>query len=526
MQLPIQMFCRTMLCTKLLSGQELTDSLFTRLTNSQSRSCLACAIPKGTCTEFCSLFDCKSNFVCSFCSFVRQLNGYGFSKKDPKRAYFQHDSLSKRESSKFARVSSATLHLLAESAESIGSIRRRKTTKRRSDAPQESFKHAAVASAGSDAAQSERSAASSTRAHHPVHHVAGAGQSAQQSSNAPFSHEHGRRAGHEGEQRPLLLSTLITLKQIVSAALSARAFGHSGSESGLGSLLLTTVQHSVASLLQSHRPDLLPSMMGPSPRLAVLDVALGQLMMQVSGGEDPDHMVSTATHGPAARSLMDVARHSMSGPSVGAVAAAQPPPQPTFASPAPQDMQPPLHTAQVVSPPQMQQQLPPHSTSLTTAHTAASTSHASYVSGDAADAASVSTRGLPTQAASTPPAEGAWAQQQIAPRSHEGGQYLKQAGPHTVQSQEVGQQWANAGGQGFRHSSPGGRLQPYTMHEQHKALLQAHKSFDDYGDQSFAQPFAEELDLSAFPDEEAIRQGRENLDAALMAVSEGPDSSS
>jgi hypothetical protein len=87
---------------------------------------------------------------------------------------------------------------------------------------------------------------------------------------APADAAH-RRAGHEGDERPLLLSTLITLKQIVSAALSARAFGAGSAppQSGLQSLLLSTVQHSVAGLLKTHRPDLLPSMHGPTPPLLV-----------------------------------------------------------------------------------------------------------------------------------------------------------------------------------------------------------------------------------------------------------------
>ena len=338
--------------------------------------------------------------------------------------------------------------------------------------------------------------------HHEAHgHPSRAGSEHSASTNSTELVDSRQRAGHEGEQRSLLLSSLITLKQIVSAALSARAFGHShtgastSAQSGLESLLLSTVQHSVASLLQSHRPDLLPAIHGPTPRLALLDVALGQLLMQLSGGEDADHMVSTATHGPASRSFMDAAA-SHPPPHGGGAGPAPELPQPTFASPAPVDMlfqrreQP---HAQHQRPPQV---LPAHSTVPSSAYTTASSTHASDASGDRSESASVST-GHAAQHAPTPPAGTAGAQHEAQGRD---------AADVAERQAHLHQAWERL--QSEADSSPGAHPPQAAMEHQYLAPYAT---------------AADEYDLSSLPDDEAMRAGLAGLDAALLEAGVGPD---
>ncbi len=386
-------------------------------------------------------------------------------------------------------LSDHLLHFVAALPDSIASIRRRRTTKRRSDESQEVQKHAAVSSsAGSTDSPEIRSVAQpKSRVHHPIHPKPSGGRQVENSGPkysaiSDSGSQHSRRAGHEGEQRSLMLSSLIALKQIVSAALSARAFGNAGSQSGLESLLISTVQHSVAGLLQSHRPDLLPALHGPTPRLAVLDVALAQLIMTLSGGEDVDHMVSTATHGPAARSFMDAARADASA--VTPAAAPEPlPPQPTYAARAPVDMQSmPASLYQYASAP-----------AGPTVTSGGAPSHASQAGSDPMEGASTAT-GAAGSGSLTPPGSVGRLHQETPPNGQgdsASGRFEQapriSAGPVHGNAQWVGQH--------DRTSLP---AQATSQHE-HEAA----------GPYSF-------FDMSSLPDEDDLQPGgRGGLDAAL-----------
>lgn len=167
-----------------------------------------------------------------------------------------------------------------DSPENLPLISRRRAAKRRGAGEEHGHKHVAGGIDGEGGP---------TVREVPVESAAQAPEGARQ-----------RRAGHEGERRDMAQSALLALKQVMSAALAARAFASPGKAPASPDLLTSTLQHTVSGLVAAHRPDLLPPRSSSVPPLPVLDIALSRMLMDLSGGEDIAHTSQVPTHGPAA----------------------------------------------------------------------------------------------------------------------------------------------------------------------------------------------------------------------------------